>query len=159
MSSITFIFGNAFLLKQIKKKKLGASESIKKTALQTYSSKIIILQKFITREDKLWQLEKYTIKYKDCASNNLKASKIYWFISTDLHSVLRIWQSSARSAAFKRNKVSGPGEQCLSKISTASRNQNTHTERCEVHNICCVSSGKSAVGVCLTLFFWFCIGR
>lgn len=36
------------------KKKLGASESVKKTALQTYSSKIIIIQKLITREDKLW---------------------------------------------------------------------------------------------------------
>lgn len=39
--------------KKEKKKKLGASESVKKTALQTYSSKIIIIQKFITREDKL----------------------------------------------------------------------------------------------------------
>lgn len=75
------------------------------------------------------QLEKYTIKYKDCASYNLKASKIYWFISTHLHSVLRIWQRSARSVTFKRNKVSWPGEQCLSKISTASRNQNTHTHK------------------------------
>lgn len=82
------------------------------------------------------QLEKYTIKYKDCASNNLKAAKIYWFISTHLYSALRIWQSSARSATFKRNKVSGTGEQCLSKTSTASRNQNTHTQngvRCIIY--------------------------
>lgn len=49
----SLIFGDAFLLKN-KQKKLGASESIKKTALQMYSSKIIISQKFITREDKLW---------------------------------------------------------------------------------------------------------